>query len=127
MNVLVTGTTGAIGAYLAKKLLLRGHKVVGIIHDRHPKGQRALELLGIEDQIYLAHGDLLDLDFVKRVASDYEAERIFHLGALPIVRVGNVSPVPIFRVNVEGTWNVMEAAKENNASLLYLSTDKVYG
>ena len=127
MAVLVTGTTGAIGAHLAKRLLDRGETVVGIIHDKHPKKHTTLDLLGITDSIYLAHGDLLDLTFVKRVASDYEVDKIFHLAALPIVRVGNVSPVPIFKTNVEGTWNVMEAAKENNSKVLYVSTDKVYG
>jgi len=86
-----------------------------------------LELLGIDKKIYLAHGDVTDLNFVKRVVSDYEINKIFHFAALPIVRVGNVSPVPIFKTNVEGTWNIMEAAKENNATVLYVSTDKVYG
>lgn len=64
---------------------------------------------------------------MKRVASDYEVDVIFHLAALPIVRVGNISPVPIWEVNIKGTWNVMEAAKECGAAVFYLSTDKVYG
>ena len=127
MAVLVTGTTGAIGAHMAKKLLDSGETVIGIIHDRHPKGKNTLELLGIDKNIYLAYGDITDLNFVKRVVIDYEVNKIFHFAALPIVRVGNISPVPIFKTNVEGTWNIMEAAKENNSTVLYISTDKVYG
>lgn len=127
MTSLVTGTTGAVGAHVAKKLLDRGETVIGITHDSHPRGRNPLELLGIENDIFMTHGDLLDLTFIKRIVSDYEVNKIFHLAALPIVRVGNISPVPIFKTNVEATWNVMEAAKENNSTVLYVSTDKVYG
>jgi CDP-glucose 4,6-dehydratase len=127
MTSLVTGTTGAIGAHIAKRLLDRGERVIGIAHDKHPKGCSAPELLGVQDKIYWAHGDIVDQTFVKRVTSDYEVSTIYHIAALPIVRVGNISPVAIWKVNVEGTWNLMEAARESGASVYFMSTDKVYG
>lgn len=124
---LVTGTTGSIGGHLAKFLLNRGDNVVGIVHDRHPQSRNVLNLLDIEKDLHIAYGDITDPLFVKRVVADMEVDEIYHLAALPIVRVGNVSPAPIFDVNINGTINVMEAAKDSNASVLYMSTDKVYG
>lgn len=127
MTTLVTGATGAIGAHLAKRLSEKGENVVGIVHDTHPKETDTLELLNASNSIHLAYGDITDLSFIKRVVSDYEVNKIFHFAALPIVKVGNMSPLPTLKTNVEGAWNVMEAARENNASVLYFSTDKVYG
>lgn len=127
MNILVTGATGFVGAHLAKRLLDEKNDVVTIVHDLHPKTKRTLELLGIDEHISKVNGSITDLDLVKRVTSDYEIDLIYHLAALPIVRVGNVSPVPIWDANIRGTWNVMEAAKECNSRVFYLSTDKVYG
>src|SRR3989338_4755484 len=127
MPALVTGTTGAIGGHMAQRLVQRGETVVGIVHDRHPANRTTLNTLGVDNDLYLAHGDITDFHFVKRVVADYEITHIYHFAALPIVRVGNVSPIPIFKTNVEGTWNIMEAAKENKSSVLYMATDKVYG
>lgn len=124
---LVTGTTGSIGAHLAKFLIERGDYVVGIVHDKHPESRNVLKLLDIEKDLHIVYGDITDPVFVKRAVIDMEVENIYHLAALPIVRVGNVSPVPIFDVNINGTVNIMEAAKDANASVLYMSTDKVYG
>lgn len=125
-RILVTGATGFVGAHLAKRLLKEG-EVVTIVHDIHRKQGNNLELLGIYDEVDKVLGSITDENLVKRVASDYEVSIIYHLAALPIVRVGNISPVPIWETNIKGTWNIMEAAKECSASVFYLSTDKVYG
>ena len=126
-RILVTGATGFVGAHLTNKLLNEGNEVVTIVHDLHKVNGNTLKLLNIYDKTDKAIGSLTDETFVKRVVSDYEVSIIYHLAALPIVRVGNISPVPIWATNLQGTWNIMEAAKESGASVFYLSTDKVYG
>ena len=130
MATLVTGASGFIGAHLAKHLLDSNHEVISIHHDSKPI--TTASLLGIEDKITWAQGDILDEIFLKRIIADYEVEQIYHLAALPLVRVGTRTTIPIFQTNIMGTCNILEAAKEQHLagygiSTLYLSTDKVYG
>lgn len=130
MTVLVTGASGFIGAHLAKHLLERNHEVISIKHDVKP--MTTAKLLDIEDKISWAQGDILDETFLKRIVADYEVEQIYHLAALPLVRVGTRTTIPIFQTNIMGTCNILEAAKEQHLSgyeisTLHMSTDKVYG
>jgi CDP-glucose 4,6-dehydratase len=130
MSVLVTGASGFIGAHLAKFLLGKEKEVISIIHDVKPL--TTAKLLNIEDKITWTHGSILDETFLKRVIADYEIEKIYHLAALPIVRVATRTTIPIFQTNIMGTCNILEAMKEQhrsgqNISMLFMSTDKVYG
>jgi CDP-glucose 4,6-dehydratase len=126
-NILVTGATGFIGSHLAKRLLGHGHTVVTIAHDTYPPMSRPIDFLGINDKIVYAHGSITDLELLKRVVSDYEIEQIYHMAVFGLVKRANISPIPVWRTNIEGTWNVMEAARDCDAAVLYMSTDKVYG
>jgi CDP-glucose 4,6-dehydratase len=57
-----------------------------------------------------------------------QPEAVFHLAAMPIVGDANVSPVPTFRANIEGTWNLMEACREAEVGrVVVASSDKAYG
>src|SRR3989304_2293408 len=130
MRTLVTGASGAIGSWLAKKLLSDGHEVVSILHDNRPF--TTSKFLGIHDKISWAHGSILDGNFVKRVISDYSVDTIYHLAALPLVQVSTRTAVPVFDVNIMGTVNILEAIKENywtgkEIALVVISTDKAYG
>jgi len=127
---LVTGASGFVGGHLAQHLLEHGNYVVSISHDKRTTNTAAL--LGIENRIDWAYGDITNASFVKRVVADYEVEKIFHLAALPIVRVGTRTTIPIFEVNIMGSIAVFEAAKEQHLSgypmsVMYMATDKVYG
>ncbi len=130
MRILVTGATGAMGASLAQKLLENGNEVVSIAHDEKPDD--ASRLFGISKDMSWARGDIVNENFVKRVIADYEVELVYHLAALPIVRMGTRTTRPMFEVNTLGTLSICEALKEQTASgydigLVYCSTDKVYG
>src|SRR5918994_4558766 len=55
-------------------------------------------------------------------------EIVFHLAAMPIVTEANRSPLPTFRANIEGTWNLMEACRQARvAQAVVASSDKAYG
>jgi CDP-glucose 4,6-dehydratase len=130
MRILVTGASGAIGSWLAKKLLDQGHEVVSILHDSRPF--TPARLLKIHDRISWARGDILNANFVKRVVADYGVDTIYHLAALPLVQVSTRSAVPVIETNVMGTLNILEAIKENHwsgktISMVMLSSDKSYG
>ena len=128
-NILVTGTTGFVGANMAKFLSEeKDHSIIGIRHDNSPID--AARLLGIDNRVTWTYGDVLDANFVKRVVNDYEIDEIYHFAALPIVRIAGRSPVPVFETNIAGTWNVLEAARDRGIEeirVVHCSTDKAYG
>ncbi len=105
MSILITGGTGFIGATLSRKLLERGHDVV--LFDVEPNYKIIND---IQDGVKIIRGDItlpMDiLDVVKR----YEVKDVFHLAAL-LSDTAEKAPLSAFRVNVEGTVNVLEAAK----------------
>ncbi len=130
MKVLVTGATGALGSNLAKRLLAEGHSVFSIRHDESPIDPA--KVLGIDEKITWSRGDIVDETLVKRVISDYDIDLVYHLAALPLVRVGTRTVRPLYDVNLMGTLSILEALKEQTASgfdvgMVMMSTDKVYG
>ncbi len=128
-NILVTGTTGFVGANMALYLTkYEENTIVGIRHDNSPID--AARLLAINDKITWTYGSILDANFVKRVVNDYEVDEIYHFAALPIVRIAGRSPIPVFETNIAGTWNVLEAARDRGIEeirVVHCSTDKAYG
>lgn len=126
-NVLVTGATGFIGGNLADKLVEEGASVYTIVHDLRPKN--SLVLLGIDDKITKILGDIVDYDLVERVINKYSIDSVFHLAAQPIVGITNRSPRNTLKVNIEGSWNVFEAARVVGCveRIVTASSDKAYG
>lgn len=126
-RVLVTGCTGVLGSWLTLQLLELGADVVGIVRDWVPQSQ--LVLSGGVDRVKVVRGDVADALLVNRVFSDYEIHTCFHLAAQTAVGIANRAPVPTFEVNVRGTWNVLEAARNwpELAAIVVASSDKAYG
>lgn len=129
-NILITGASGFVGAWLAKYYIEEGYDVVSIMHDIHPLSSD--KYLGIYDKITWCLGDITDTQFVKRVVSDHEVDEVIHCAAITIVRKSFRSSYPIFDTNVMGTISILDAVKEIHDSgfpikMLYLSTDKYYG
>lgn len=87
-----------------------------------------MELLGIAGDVVDETGDLSDADRVAAVVAEHSPEAVFHLAAQAIVGTALASPVPTFRANIEGTWNLMEAARRHGvARVVVASSDKAYG
>lgn len=127
-NVLITGITGFVGTWLAKDLVEKGANVIGFVRDEIPN--MPLKTMGIYDKVgAMPKGDLIDYNSIKRVFDEYEIETCFHLAAQPIVTIANRNPKLTFKVNIEGSWNLLEAARKSDKieSVVIASTDKVYG
>lgn len=126
-RVLVTGIGGFVGSHLAAALVERGASVVGILRDS--RGDRRLSLLGLTDRVEIVHGSIAEYATVERAFNEYEVEHCFHLAAQAIVGIANRSPISTFESNIRGTWSVLEAARQSRflESLIFASTDKVYG
>ncbi len=119
MRVLVTGGTGFTGSHVVRRLLGRGHEVVCL--DNQP-GLFAEELRELGAEVVI--GSVTDSDLVRR--SSRGAEVVHHLAAA--FRQLDV-PQSVYRqVNVEGTRNVLEAARAAGVRrVVYCSTQGVHG
>lgn len=126
MKALITGARGFGGSWLAKVLLDSGTEVVS--YDRLSKRPSRLALLGIEDEVADETGDVRDPDRLGEVIRMHRPDAVFHLAAQAIIGEALESPVPTFQSNIEGTWNVMEAARRGGVQrVVVASSDKAYG
>ena len=108
-KVLVTGGAGFIGSNLTEALLKRGHLVR--VLDNFSTGKR--ENL-VFDKAYpfleIIDGDICDLTICQKAMKDIEY--VFHQAALPSVQRSVEDPLTTNSVNVEGTLNVLLAARD---------------
>jgi CDP-glucose 4,6-dehydratase len=106
--------------------LERGHDVVSF--DRASTRRSRLALLGIEAEVADEVGNLTDTERVAAVLQRHRPDAIFHLGAQATIGTALDSPVPTFRSNIEGTWNLLEAARTSGVGrVVVASSDKAYG
>jgi len=132
-RVLVTGATGVVGLNLVNKLETLGAEVVTIVRDWVPKTRLQGNFFHDGSGVVIVRGELEDYHLLVRTIAEYEIANIFHLGAQTLVGVGNVSPLTTFKANIEGTWNLLEAARVIQAhtpgieSICVASSDKAYG
>jgi len=121
MRMLVTGAAGFIGSHLSRRLVAEGHQVVGL--DDLSDG--SLENLADVPQVRFVQADLRDEDAVRRAAQGCAV--IFHQGAMRSVPRSIALPERTTDVNVRGTLNVLLAAREAPAAVVFASSSSVYG
>ena len=121
MRSLVTGAAGFIGSRLSRRLVAEGHDVVGL--DDLSEGR--LENLADVPEVRFEQADLRDADAVRAAARGCDA--IFHQGAMKSVPRSIEEPVRFTEVNVLGTLNVLLAARDAAATVVYASSSSVYG
>ena len=127
-RVLVTGATGLVGSWLTKALVAGGAHVVALICDLDPQSE--LLRSGTLGRVVSVSGRLEDRSAVERAVNEHAVDTIFHLGAQTLVGTAFRSPVATFESNVQGTWNVLEAARLHAglvARVIVASSDKAYG
>jgi CDP-glucose 4,6-dehydratase len=126
-SVFVTGATGLMGGWLVKELLAEGAAVIALVRDRVPSSMVVRE--GVLDRCTQVHGSLADAHLLRRALSEYAVDTVFHLAAQPLVGVAKQDPVGTLEANVQGTWNVLEAARlaPSVKQVIVASSDKAYG
>jgi UDP-glucose 4-epimerase len=123
MKALVTGGSGFIGSNLVRALLERGDDVR--ILDNFSTGYRA-NLAEVEDDVELVEGELRSYERVHNAVRGVEV--VFHQGALPSVPRSVQDPLTTSAVNVEGTLNVLLAARDEDVRrVVFASSSSVYG
>ena len=122
-KVLVTGGAGFIGSNLVRELLERGDDVR--VLDNFSTGARA-NLVELEGDVDVVEGELRSYERVH--AATRGVELVFHLGALGSVPRSVQDPLTSSAVNVEGTLNVLLAARDEGVRrVIYSSSTSVYG
>ena len=122
-RTLVTGGAGFIGSNLVRALLERGDHVR--VLDNFSTGNRA-NLLGLEEDVEIVEGELRSYERVHNAVRGVEL--VFHQGALPSVPRSVQDPLTTSAVTIEGTLNVLLAARDENVRrVVYASSSSVYG
>lgn len=125
---LVTGGAGFIGSHLTEYLLKEGHEVVVLdsFDDYYTKKLQNLDPLKKYENFKLIKGNILDLELVKKLMQDIDY--VFHNAAQAGVRISVRDPFKSNNVNVNGTLNILYAAKESNVKkVINASSSSVYG
>ena len=126
-KVLVTGAGGFIGSHLAGALAEAGADVTAMVHYNSDSliGNLAFER-NARDRLKVISGNIEDSDFMFHAVEGQEV--VFHLAALIAIPYSYVAPRSYVRTNVEGTLNVLEAARRfGTARVVHTSTSEVYG
>jgi UDP-glucose 4-epimerase len=123
MRALVTGGAGFIGSHIAHRLLEAGHEVV--VLDNFFSGKRE-NVAPIAKDIRVVEGDVRDLATVEACAAGCEV--VFHEAAIVSVPYSVEHPQESHDVNIQGTLNVLQAARKASARrVVFASSAAIYG
>jgi NAD dependent epimerase/dehydratase len=125
-KVLVTGADGFIGSHLVEHLIHRGYQVRALAQYNSFNDWGWLESLDCLDQIEVVCGDIRDPHYCRSIVSGQDM--VFHLAALIAIPYSYVAPDSYVDVNVRGTLNICQAARDlGGIRVLHTSTSEVYG
>ncbi|MFY9741833.1 MAG: NAD-dependent epimerase/dehydratase family protein, partial [Candidatus Sulfotelmatobacter sp.] len=120
---LITGVAGFIGSSLAREILKNGDRVRGV--DNFSTGKRE-NLAGVLDDIDFREADLLDLDAMNVACSG--VDYVLHQAAIPSVPKSVIDPIGSNRANVDGTVNLLVAARDAKVKrVVYAASSSAYG
>jgi len=121
-NVLVIGSTGQIGSELTRELRKRyGNDsiVAGYIKGAEPKGE-------LKESGPSAEADVTNPEMIADVVKNYNIDTIYNLAALLSV-VAEKKPQLAWKIGIDGLWNILEVARENNCAVFTPSSIGSFG
>lgn len=130
--ILVTGGAGFIGSHLCERLLAEGYFVVCLdnfnnFYDPRLKEDNIHQIKQNQNFV-LVRGDILDTRTLESIFANHKIDTVVHLAALPGVRTSFVGSGNYIDVNLKGTLNLLNAARDNNVSqFVFGSSSSVYG
>ena len=123
MRYLVTGGAGFIGSNTVDELVRRGHSVV--VLDDLSSGKED-SLTEIRNKITFIKGSITDIEVVRKAM--HEAEYVLHLAARTSVPRSVKDPIETNKINIDGTLNVLVAAKELKVKrVVFAASSSAYG
>jgi len=123
MRYLVTGGAGFIGSNTVDELVRRGHSVV--VLDDLSSGKED-NLTEVRNKITFIKGSITDIEVVRKAM--HEAEYVLHLAARTSVPRSVKDPIETNKINIDGTLNVLVAAKELKVKrVVFAASSSAYG
>lgn len=104
----ITGIAGFAGSYLAEELLNHGYKVTGAVYP----GESTVNIAGIAGSVALTELDITDQKSCSQAVTRFKPDIIFHLAAFASVGKSFQQERLVYRVNFDGTLNILAAAVE---------------
>lgn len=133
MNFLVTGGAGFIGSHVCERLLNSGHSVwafddLNTFYDPQLKRRNIRDIQSLAKPFEFTQGDLTDRAALDELFGSVKFDQVIHLAARAGVRPSLAEPALYQRVNVEGTVNILEAARLTGVKKITIaSSSSVYG
>ena len=133
MNFLVTGGAGFIGSHVCERLLQNKHAVwafddLNNFYDPQLKRRNLREIQSLSKPFEFVHGNLTNRAALDELFGSVKFDQVIHLAARAGVRPSLEEPALYQRVNVEGTVNILEAARKNRVKkIIIASSSSVYG
>ena len=125
-RVLVTGAGGFIGSHLVERLVALGATTRAYVHYNALNAWGWLDHSQVRGDIEVIAGDVCDPDSVRHAMADIDV--VCHLAALIAIPYSYRAPRSYVRTNIEGTLNVLQAARELGVErIVHTSTSEVYG
>jgi len=125
-KVLITGAGGFIGSHLTEACLAEGWDVKVLLRYNSNSTRGWLDDPALDGRFDVIAGDVRDADIVKAAVAGVDT--VFHLAALIGIPYSYESPTAYVRTNVEGTLNVLTAARDAGVNnVLLTSTSETYG
>lgn len=130
-RALITGVTGQDGAYLSQLLLEKGYEVYGLVRRSSTADVNDVRLkwLGVDKDVRILDGNLLDLSGIIRVMRDVAPDEVYNLGAQSFVKSSWQQPILTGQVTGLGVTNMLEAVRieRPEARFYQASSSEMYG
>tara|TARA_B110000977_G_scaffold201487_1_gene296357 strand:+ start:8334 stop:9311 length:978 start_codon:yes stop_codon:yes gene_type:complete len=110
-TAIITGISGQDGSYLAKLLLQKGYKVVGLIRDTNILPVKNLEYLKISDKVIIERVNLLDRKAVSSIIVKYSPDELYNLAAQSSVALSFKEPFDTLSFNTNSVLNLLECIR----------------
>ncbi|MCJ2042264.1 GDP-mannose 4,6-dehydratase [Methylobacterium sp. J-059] len=130
-TALITGITGQDGAYLAQLLLSKGYAVHGVVRRSSHAGvfDHRLKWLGIENEVELHDGNLLDLSSLARIVQAVQPDEVYNLAAQSFVTASWQQPLLTGQITGLGAVNLLECVRtlKPDARYYQASSSEMFG
>lgn len=110
-TAIITGISGQDGAYLAKLLITKGYRVIGLTRSYSNYNKKKLNYLGITDEVIIEECDLLDFSSIIKVLKKYQPIEFYNLAAQSSVGLSFEQPIGTINYNISSVLNVLESIR----------------
>ena len=126
---LITGISGQDGAYLAKFLLKKKYKVIGVERRSARSNNWRLEKLNIANKVTIEDIDIKEINNLIRLFNKYKIDEVYNLAAQSFVHSSFQNPIETSQVNAIGVLNLLEIIRNNKRKIKFYqaSTSEMFG